>query len=416
MVDIALRATERLGTKETNDNTKLYDVSFYPYTAPGVDPIFAVCGDRHTFVCRTAPGKETAIETLQWFEDEDKDHNGPSLNSLVWSRDAMTGDPLLLVAGVSPKIKVLNVKTGELARTLIGHGAPVNDLKISPLSPQVLASCSADRSIRLWNLNPSHRDAPTTHILAGAGHKEQILSISFHYTGRYLLSGGIDTMVNLWVLPSLTGNEEPPSDGKVARTHYPHFSTLELHHDMVDCIEWYGDLILSRATREGKIILWKIDGFSSSADPPSLDAAPIANYKAGYTRSCFGGKFQILLQFSTPLTDVFYMRFGLFHQPEKRPILVAGNEKSKFSFWDLRTLEEEHVPVVGKGKARLAGRQDAHPTDDPFKPLPPMREYTVPKVSFVTRQVAWSNCGEWCVAVGDWAMVCLFQRGKKGGE
>jgi len=414
MLEIQLRATERLGTKETNDATKFYDVKFYPYTTPGVDPIFAICGNTHTFVCRATPGKEKAIETLRWFEDKDEDHNGPSLNSLVWSKDAKTGDPLLLVTGVSPKIKVLNVKTGELTRTLIGHGAPVNDLKISSRSPQILASCSEDRSIRLWNLNPSHEKNPTTHILAGAGHKEQILTISIHHSGRYLLSGGIDTMINFWVLPLLVGDEQPLPDGKVDVIHYPHFSTLEVHYDMVDCIEWYGDLILSRATRENKIVLWKIDGFSSTSDPPSRDSAPIADHKAGYTRSCFGGKFQVLLQFSTPLTTVFYMRFGLFHQPDQRPILAAGNEKSRFSFWDLQSLEEERVPVAGKGKAKLVGRENAHPADDPFKLLSPMREFTVPKISFATRQIAWSNCGEWCVAVGDWAMICLFQKKKEG--
>jgi hypothetical protein len=32
---------------------QFYDVEFYPYTAPGVDPVFAVCGG--PFVCRTLP-------------------------------------------------------------------------------------------------------------------------------------------------------------------------------------------------------------------------------------------------------------------------------------------------------------------------------------------------------------------------
>ena len=34
------------------------------------------------------------------------------------------------------------------------------------------------------------------------------------------------------------------------------------------------------------------------------------------------------------------MRFSLFTQAHRRPILVIGNEKSKVFFWDLQTLEE----------------------------------------------------------------------------
>lgn len=38
------------------------------------------------------------------------------LNSLTWSQDIATGDPLLCVTGHDPKIKILNVRTGELVR------------------------------------------------------------------------------------------------------------------------------------------------------------------------------------------------------------------------------------------------------------------------------------------------------------
>ena len=53
----------------------------------------------------------------------------------------------------------------------------VNDLVISPASQHVLASCSADYSIRVWNLDPRYHKQPCAAILSGEGHRQAILSI-----------------------------------------------------------------------------------------------------------------------------------------------------------------------------------------------------------------------------------------------
>jgi polycomb protein EED len=49
------------------------------------------------------------------------------------------------------------------------------------------------------------------------------------------------------------------------------------------------------------------------------------------------------------------LRFGLFHEPGKRPILAMGNERSKIYFWDLQKCEEgEDVVKKGKGGRKKA--------------------------------------------------------------
>jgi len=155
------------------------------------------------------------------------------------------------------------------------------------------------------------------------------------------------------------------------------------------------------------------------------------------------------------------MRFGLFHEINHNPILVMGNERSKIFFWDLAELEQG-VPVASmappklskKGKekegpslARLreesiaesatsgasetTSRADAQSMasfsvsgkgkgkmvevarsaiGDPFHPIQAHKSVVVGKVTFATRQVAWSRGGEWCVVVGDCGMICLFKR------
>jgi polycomb protein EED len=94
------------------------------------------------------------------------------------------------------------------------------DLAISPASPLILASASADHTVRLWSLDNAHDPSvdgrqPCAAICAGEGHRESVLSIvriacfvrleidgllepkAFHPLGRYLLSGGMDHAINL---------------------------------------------------------------------------------------------------------------------------------------------------------------------------------------------------------------------------
>ncbi|KAF2180561.1 WD40 repeat-like protein [Zopfia rhizophila CBS 207.26] len=344
----SLRAYLRLGGKDSNDTTTWYDVKFYPYTPPGVDPVFAVTGGCNTIICRCVLQKESCIEVLRVYKDEDTD---AALNSVEWSQ-AENGDPLVCVSGNNPQIKILNVKTGELVTTLTGHGDAVNDLAISPVTPKILASASNDNTVKVWSLDPIHRNQPTAVNCFGEGHKETVLALGFHRTGQYLLSGGMDTKVNLWVIPKLpdqnTGTDKP------TLIHYPHFSSTEIHTDFVDCVRFYGDLILSRASKENKILLWAIDNFNSENPPPPYSSVPmppsriskgttpiwLPSAQTTGTRSAWGGRFQRLLQFEEPYSTYFYIRFGLFHEPGKHPILVAGNEKSRLFFWDLQRLEE----------------------------------------------------------------------------
>ncbi|GME52513.1 hypothetical protein GTA08_BOTSDO08672 [Neofusicoccum parvum] len=291
----------------------------------------------------------------------------------------------------------------------------------------------------------------------------------------------MDSAIKLWVIPELP--DQHTGTDKVDIIHYPHFSSTEIHSDMVDCVLFYGDLVLSRSAKENQIFLWKIDGFNSNSPPPPLSTAglneaygisnPEESIDAyGSTSSAFGKRFQRLLSFDTPVTSLFYNRFSLFHMPNKHPILVIGNEKSKFMWWDLQRLEEatdgdsktttpgadsvfrvpnkrkraeRDVPGLGMGRGMLMQREESiasnassgivstatgssaqssnsngGPTrktnkkswavSDPFAPVPSHKNIIIPKMTFCTRRIAWSVGGEWAVAVGDYGMVCLFRR------
>ena len=267
----------------------------------------------------------------------------------------------------------------------------------------------------------------------------------------------------------------------LTRIHYPHFSTSAIHTNYVDwyysalsktftpifnpstnSIAWYDDLILSKCADSHKIVLWCIEGFSSSASPPPASSAPTAHTFTP-TRSAFGDGYQRLLEFECKETTSFYIRFSLFHRPFQHPLLVIGNESSKVYFWDLQRLEEWteaddeggagagagafKVPFVMKkkhagGRPRVKQREPSvastttsgsfaprsedsvevvadmmapksrkrYGVEDPFKRLQPHHTVVVPKVLFASRQAAWSVGGEWMVVVGDQGMIAVFHR------
>lgn len=139
---------------------------------------------------------------------------------------------------------------------------------------------------------------------------------------------------------------------------YPHFASIGMHSDYVDCVRFWGDLVLSKASTgnnikvtRGEIMLWKIDGFHSGDNHPP--EPPMPGYGRA-TRSAFGGGFQRLCTFDMMNVAPFYMRFGLFKEPGYRPMLVMGNTKARFSFWDLQRFEER----------RSTSKKPVPPVDD----------------------------------------------------
>jgi polycomb protein EED len=302
-----------------------------------------------------------------------------------------------------------------------------------------------------------HKAQPLAAICYGQGHKDQILTVAYHRTGRFLLSAGMDTKIILWAVPDELRDKHMGTD-KPAMIHYPHFSTTEVHTDFVDCVQWYNDLIFSHAAREDKIILWKIDEFNSdSADVPDApiptsnavtSRTPVtvpANSASG-TRSAWNGRFQRLLQFELPNTTQFYIRFSIFHELGRHPLLVAGNEKSKAFFWDLQRLEKSGTGEDGiDAQAKLLGlprhvregssssiassaisagsnttkakrkKTKEQPRDqgiaNPFLSIKAHKIIEVPKyTAFPFRHFAFSGDGQWTVGVGDSGLINVFHR------
>ena len=149
----------------------------------------------------------------------------------------------------------------SLVMTLLGHGDSVNDLKCSPTNESLLLSASKDHSIRLWNLQHGQMIA----IFAGHdGHRGEVLSLSWHYSGTKFASSAFDNTIKLWNVSDklITGQSEKegPIQAAIRKSfemeygdkfktvieQTPYFSTDSIH-DLPGCVGTNNSVYVSRA-------------------------------------------------------------------------------------------------------------------------------------------------------------------------
>jgi WD40 repeat protein len=100
---------------------------------------------------------------------------------------------ILASASTDWTIKLWELSTGEVLRTLEGHTHAVMSVAFSPqINQRVIASGSFDRTVRLWNLN----NGECFRIFQG--HTQPVFSVTFSPNGKTIASGSFDSTIKLW--------------------------------------------------------------------------------------------------------------------------------------------------------------------------------------------------------------------------
>ena len=127
----------------------------------------------------------------------------------VWQIALSPDGKILAAAAFDDTVRLWDVSTGQMLRTLSGHAGQVMSLAFSP-DGTMAVSASADTTIKIWEVS-SGRELRTLN-----GHTDEVMSASFSPDGKMLASGSTDGTIRLWddseVLPvfELAKLEEKP--------------------------------------------------------------------------------------------------------------------------------------------------------------------------------------------------------------
>ena len=107
------------------------------------------------------------------------------IRSLALSRDGQT------LASGSHKIKLWNLQTGEPFQTLFGHKEWVDSLAISS-DGRTLISGSEDKTLRIWNLGTGDLKSTLT------GHRGDVRAVAISPDDQIIVSASEDKTIKLW--------------------------------------------------------------------------------------------------------------------------------------------------------------------------------------------------------------------------
>ena len=221
----------------------------------------------------------------------------------VWLLDANTGEPnenplightegissldfnrdgsLLASGSYDQTIRLWNVDTGALRKTLEGHTKNVQHVTFSPTG-LILASASSDGTIRLWDIETGD----VIKILEG--HADWVGHVAFSPTGLILASTGGDGTIRLWDIKTgeLLKTITPASraslivyspDGNMLASKYRNVIHLwdarsgELLQTLIGHISFIYSIVFSPDGRtltsggsDGTMLLWEVTQYPSS--------------------------------------------------------------------------------------------------------------------------------------------------------
>jgi WD40 repeat protein len=238
---------------------------------------------------------------------------------------ALTPDGQILASGSADRtIKIWNLSTGKVQTTLSGHSSAVNSVAFSP-DGQTLASGSVDKTIKLWDI----RTAQELYTLKG--HSNSVLSVALTPDGQILASASWDQTIKLWNV------------GTLAEKH-----SLFRHSSLVNAVTFSPDgQTLASGSVDNTIKLWDVGTGQElcTLKGHSNSVHSVAFSPDGQTLASGGSDFNIKLWDINTLSEKRTLKGHLVRvrsiafSPDGQT-LASGSVDKKIKLWDVHTGQE----------------------------------------------------------------------------
>lgn len=305
--------------KESHGNS-IFGVAFNGCNrADDADPLlFATVGGPYVTMYQCLPAGEVAL--LQAHCDPCSDED---FYCCAWSHDSRTHQQLVAAAGKRGVIRLVCPSIGACFRTLIGHGQSVNELRFHPGKPSLLFSFGKDYNIRMWNIVTE----TLVCVFGGVeGHRSEVLHGDINLTGSLMISSGMDHSIKIWKLDSPAVKQAIALSEQYDRScakrsfptllqHFPEFSTRDVHGNYVDCVRWFGNVIVSKSC-ENLVRLWKPGGGEGCELDLRLRDSRVQHLHHLEVRDC----------------DIWFIRFDI---DVRHRVIALGSSTGRCYIWDL---------------------------------------------------------------------------------
>jgi ribosome assembly protein RRB1 len=193
----------------------------------------------------------------------------------------------LLTGDIHSKIYLTtSTSTGfnALSQPFTSHTSSVEDIQWSPSEPTVFGSCSADRTVQIWDVRSKGRKSVAA---IDPAHESDVNVISWNRLSSYLLlSGGDEGGIKVWDLRNIKKSGcvsfapriSKDSDSYARRSSGPEptpVASFSWHQAPITSVEWHPteDSIFAASGADNQVTLWDL-AVEQDADEAGMDDTP----------------------------------------------------------------------------------------------------------------------------------------------